>query len=108
MTDIKKSNIYIEIILIIVSSLLLFITSAYYNDVFTEIMSVATYLTWHNLFEFLSIIASFSIFIVTYYIYEESGNLRMIILACSFFIMAFIDTFHTLSFKGMADFSWQI
>ena len=105
MTDIKKkNNIYIEIILIIISSLLLFITSAYYNDVFTEIMSVATYLTWHNLFEFLSIIASFSIFIVTYYIYEESGNLRMIILACSFFTMAFIDTFHTLSFKGMADF----
>ena len=93
MTDIKKkNNIYIEIILIIISSLLLFITSAYYNDVFTEIMSVATYLTWHNLFEFLSIIASFSIFIVTYYIYEESGNLRMIILP-ALFTMAFIDTF---------------
>ncbi|MDD4046755.1 MAG: MASE3 domain-containing protein [Tissierellia bacterium] len=102
--EVKKKNKYIEIIFVVIFSLLFFIAAAFYNNVFTEIMSVATYLTWHNLFEFLSIIASFSIFIVTYYIYEESGNLRSMMLACAFFSMAFIDTFHTLSFKGMADF----
>lgn len=102
--EIKKKYRYIEIIIVIAFSLLLFLIAALYNDVFTKIMSVATYLTWHNLFEFLSIFASFSVFMVTYYLYEETGQLRMIIVACAFFAMGFIDVFHTLSFKGMADF----
>lgn len=99
-----KKKKYLEIIFVAIFSLMLFVIAALYNHIFTKIMSIATYLTWHNLFEFVSIIASFSIFIVTYYIYEESGSLRMIILACSFFVMGSIDTFHTLSYKGMADF----
>jgi len=93
-----------KIIIIFIFSLLLFIFAAYYNSIFKEIMSVATYLTWHNLFEFASILAAFSIFIVNYYIYEESGNLRMLILACAFLAMGALDTFHALSYKGMADF----
>ncbi len=100
----KKINTYNEIILITVISLALFVITALFNNFFTQIMSIATYLTWHNLFEFLSIFASFSIFILTYYIYDQSGSLRIMMLACSFFVMGFLDTFHTLSFKGMADF----
>lgn len=92
------------IIIVFMFSLLLFIFAAYFNNIFEKIMSVATYLTWHNLFEFASILASFSIFIVTFYIYEESGSLRMIILGCAFLAMGALDSFHTLSFKGMADF----
>lgn len=94
----KKKYKYFEIILIVIFSLLIYFVAALYNDVFTEIMSVATYLTWHNIFEFLSIFLSFLIFMVTYYIYEESGNLRIMILTCAFLTMDFIDTFHTLSY----------
>lgn len=100
----KNTDTYNEVLFITAISVVLFIITALYNNFFTQIMSVATYLTWHNLFEFLSIFASFSIFIVTYYIYDQSGNLRIIMLACSFVVMGFLDTFHTLSFKGMADF----
>ena len=55
--EVKKKNKYIEIIFVVIFSLLFFIAAAFYNNVFTEIMSVATYLTWHNLFEFFSIIS---------------------------------------------------
>lgn len=101
--DLKK-NRYREIIAVTIFSVLFFVVTAINNDMFTRIMSVATFLTWHSLLEFTSILASFSIFIATYYIYEETGSLRMIILACGFFIMGSIDTFHTLSYKGMAEF----
>lgn len=93
-----------KIIITFIFSILLFVFLAHSNNFFTEIMSVATYLTWHNLFEFASILASFSIFIVTYYIYEESKKLRMIVVGCTFLLMGSLDIFHTLSFKGMADF----
>lgn len=93
-----------KITVTIIISLLLFVLAAYFNNFFIEIMSVATYLTWHNLFEFSSILASFSIFILTYYVYEESKKLRMIVLGCSFLLMGTLDVFHTLSFKGMVDF----
>jgi len=92
------------IMIVFMFSLLLFVCTAYFNDIFEKIMSVATYLTWHNLFEFASILASFSIFIVTFYIYEESGSLRMIVLGCAFLAMGALDLFHTLSYKGMVDF----
>jgi len=93
-----------KILIVIIFSLLLFGIAAYYNNIFIDIMSVATYLTWHSLFEFASVLAAFSIFIVTYYIYDESRSLRMVILGCAFIAMGVLDTFHTLSYKGMADF----
>ena len=95
---------YDKIIIVFIFSLLMFVVAANYNSFFEEIMSVATYLTWHSLFEFASILAAFSRFLVTYYIYGESGSLRMILLSCTFLAMGCLDTFHTLSFKGMADF----
>lgn len=101
--DLKKKW-YHEIIGVTIFSVIFFSLAAINNDAFTRIMSVATFLTWHSLLEFISILASFSIFIASYYIYQETGSLRMIILACGFFIMGSIDTFHTLSYKGMADF----
>nr|WP_300093209.1 MASE3 domain-containing protein [Sedimentibacter sp.] len=99
--SIKK---YDKLIIVFTVSLLLFGAAAHFNTFFEKIMSVATYLTWHSLFEFASILAAFSIFLVTYYVYDESGSLRMILLGCTFLAMGCLDTFHTLSFKGMADF----
>lgn len=109
MVDKKTSKLvnikqYKSLFVVFAISALLFIFAALNNDLFNRIMSVATYLTWHNIMEFSSILISFSIFIVTYYIYEESRNLQAIILGCSFLAMGALDAFHTLSYKGMADF----
>lgn len=95
---------YNRIVIVFIVSLLFFGAAAYYNEFFEEVMSVATYLTWHSLFEFASILAAFSIFLVTFYVYDESGSLRMIMIGCTFLAMGCLDTFHTLSYKGMADF----
>ncbi len=99
--DIRK---YYKIIFVFIISLILHIIAAIYNDVFVNIMSVTSYLTWHIIFEFASILVSFSIFAASYFIYEELGNLKMIVLGCAFLAMGFLDTFHALSYKGMAEF----
>jgi len=95
---------YHGITIIFVLSLLLFACAARYNAIFVQLMSVTTFLTWHSIFEFLSILAAFSIFIVSYYTYEESANVRMILLGCAFLAMGTLDTFHFFSYKGMANF----
>lgn len=95
---------FFKIFPILIFSIFLFVFAAVYNDLFTEIMSVASYLTWHSIFEFAAILFCFSIFTTTFFIYEESRSLSMIILSCSFLAMGILDFFHTLSFKGMADF----
>ncbi len=71
---------------------------------FAKVMGVATYLTWHNLFEFASILVSVSVFLVAYYSYDQAGRLRSIYLGSVFLTVALVDAFHTLSYKGMPDF----
>lgn len=100
-SDIKKYN---KILLVFFSSIIVYLLAAVYNDVFVKIISVTSFLAWHNLFEFASILVSFSIFMVTYFIYDEYENLKMMTLGCAFLTMGFLDIFHTLSYKGMADF----
>ena len=91
---------YITIVLLF----LLFIATSLFEDVFNTIMPVASFLTWHNLLEFLSILVSLGIFLAAYYTYEQTGSLRMMLIGVIFMTMGFIDTFHTLSYKGMPSF----
>lgn len=100
----NKTKVYNKIFSTFFFSILLYFTAAINNDTFMGFISVADYLTWHVIFEFTSVLVSFSIFTVTYFVYEESGNLSMIILGCAFLTMGLLDTFHTFSFKGMSDF----
>jgi sigma-B regulation protein RsbU (phosphoserine phosphatase) len=95
---------FYKAIFIFLLLIILYVFAAFTNDIFINFMSVASYLTWHIIFEFSSILVAFSVFSVTYFIYEESGSLKMIVLGCAFLIMGLLDAFHTLSFKGMTDF----
>lgn len=99
--NIKK---YDRVILVFIFSLIVYVIAGFYNDSFVEFMSIANYLTWHNLFEFASILVSFSVFTVSYFIYAESKNFKIIIFGCAFLFMGSLDAFHTLSYKGMPDF----
>lgn len=100
----ENIKLYDKIIWILIFSISLYFVAGIYNDQFMNLMSVADYLTWHMIFEFASILVFFSIFTVSYFVYEESKRLSLILLGCSFLLMGFLDTFHTFSFKGMADF----
>lgn len=99
--NIKK---YDKVIFVFMFSIILYIIAAIHNNAFVDIMSVTSYLTWHTIFEFASILVAFSIFTVTYFIYDESGSLMIIVLGCAFLAMGLLDAFHTFSYKGMADF----
>lgn len=99
-----KTKKFYTISFVFIFSVVIYIIAAIYNEVFVDLMSITSYLTWHIIFEFASILVSFSIFAITYFIYEESGNLKIMILGCAFLAMGFLDAFHTLSFKGMSDF----
>lgn len=99
-----KLKLYEKLIVTLMISVFLYITAAIYNEAFMNLVSVADYLTWHIIFEFTSILVSFSIFTITFFVYEESGDLRMIILGSSFLIMGLLDAFHTFSFAGMPEF----
>ena len=98
---VKKYN---KILLVFFAAIIIYIIAVVFNNVFVEIMPVDSFLAWHTIFEFASILVSFSIFTVAYFIYEESGDLSMIIFGCAFLSMSFLDIFHTLSYKGMPDF----
>lgn len=74
------------------------------EDWFAEVMSVASYLTWHNVFEFTSVLISLAVFVVSYYTYEQTRNLRSAYLGSVFLVIGMLDAFHTLSFKGMPAF----
>ena len=91
----------IWLVLVIVFSVLLFGNIYHFEPFFNNIMSVAAYLSWHIMFEFMSILVSFCVFILPYYAYRQNHSLSGIFIANVFLIMGIIDTFHTLSFKGM-------
>nr|WP_300004936.1 MASE3 domain-containing protein [Tissierella sp.] len=94
-------KIYKKIAFVFVFSIAIYILAAIFNNSFGKIMPEASFLTWHTLFEFASILVSFSIFSVTYFIYEESRSLRMLIFASAFLLTGCLDIFHTFSYKGM-------
>lgn len=97
-------TLYKKLILTILFSIFIYATAAIFNDQFMNFMSITGYLTWHVIFEFIGILVAFSIFTVTYFVYEESANLSMIVLGCAFLTMGMLDMLHTFSFKGMSDF----
>lgn len=100
----KNNRQYLLLLAIAMFSYILFESASSLQNTFSRIVGIATYLTWHNLFELFSILISFAVFFVSYYSYSQSGNLRSIFLGSVFMLIGFIDLFHTLSFKGMPDF----
>ena len=100
---IDKSH-YLLIIYVSLISTALFGLVLMFQDYFSDMMSIAAYLTWHNIFEFTAILVCISVFFVSYYTYDQTRGLRMLVLGCVFLVVALLDAFHTLSFKGMPDF----
>lgn len=100
----KNKNKYKPVLYLavfIIFSVLLFNNLYLLEPFFSRGMGVSGFISWHVFFEFISILISFCIFILPYYTYRQSRNLRSIFIANIFLIMAILDTFHTLSYKGM-------
>lgn len=65
---------------------------------------VPGYLSFHLIFELISIIIAMLIFVVGWHAYERKLPGDIFLLACAFFAVAVLDLSHTLSFPGMPDF----
>jgi sigma-B regulation protein RsbU (phosphoserine phosphatase) len=99
-----NNKMYFLLVFLLIFSYTLFKFAYLFQDEFSRLVGVATYLTWHNLFELTSVLVKFSIFIVAFFTYEQSRSLKSILLGSIFMSVGAIELFHTLSFKGMPDF----
>ncbi|MFA6308383.1 MAG: MASE3 domain-containing protein [Clostridia bacterium] len=100
----KKNTPYFMLFVLIVFLALSLRDGHIFQNGFSKIMNAVTYLIWHNTIEIASIIIAIAVFFISYYTYEMSKNFRALFMGCILLLMAFIDYFHVLSFKGMPDF----
>ncbi|NLP13509.1 MAG: SpoIIE family protein phosphatase [Clostridium sp.] len=99
-----KFKDYALIVISVIIAYLFFGLVGLFEEQFSQVMSVASYLAWHNLFEFTGVLVSLTVFLVSYYTYNQTKNLRSIFLGSVFLIIGMLDAFHTLSYKGMPAF----
>lgn len=111
MKDIKALKIspfinfhFVALFLTLIGSYLLYTFAYQFEGKFDAFMSIASYITWHNMFEFSAILVSFAVFMVSYYTFNQTLNFRSLVLGNIFLIIGMIDSFHTLTFKGMPEF----
>jgi sigma-B regulation protein RsbU (phosphoserine phosphatase) len=100
----KKNTPYFILFVLVVFLALSLINGHIFQDGFSKIMNTVTYLIWHNTIEIASIIIAIAVFFISYYTYEMTKNFRAVFIGCILLLMAFIDYFHVLSYKGMPDF----
>lgn len=96
---IKNDYLYIVITLII-TSLVFYLSIVFEYEIYT-IFSSVNFLTWHTVFEFISVVFAFIIFNNCYYSFKHTKRMRLLILSSTFFIVGFIDFLHALSYEGM-------
>ncbi len=92
---------YICLALIFLGSLLLFQTIGVLEVFIYSVIGNVTFLTYHIILEFLSIVICFASFIITYYTYHKNRRLRLLIYSSVFFIVGWLDFFHTMGYNGM-------
>ena len=69
-----------------------------------NVMEKGTYLAFHNIAEFFSIIVSLSVFSVGWHTYDQSKDRHALLLGTAFLAIGFIDFMHTMSNAAMPSF----
>ncbi len=69
-----------------------------------RVMDIESYLVFHNIAEFFSIMVSLSIFGIGWYTYGQSGDRHVLFLATAFLAIGLMDFMHTLGYAGMPAF----
>lgn len=100
----RKHRPYILLLATALSLTLILAWIPLYQDILSKSLSFISYVVWHNIFEFSGIIISICIFCVAYYSFEQNHSLRNMFLGSMLLLMAFLDFFHAMTFKGMPDF----
>lgn len=100
----KIDKNYIFLFLLLIGLTAVFQLVGACGQKYYTIFDAETFLYYHVLIEIVSIITYFAIFIITYYTYFKNKRARLIVLFCTFFIVAFVDFFHVMTYKGMPGF----
>ena len=69
-----------------------------------NVIEKSTYLAFHNIAEFFSIMVSLSVFSVGWYTYDQSKDRHALFLGTAFLAIGFIDFMHTMSNVAMPSF----
>lgn len=80
------------------------ILAVYWFQPLYQVIPVPVYLTFHTILEFLSVVISSAVFIVTWYNFQQTGNRRELIICLTFLAVGIIDFAHALSYNGMPEF----
>ena len=104
LSRINKYKQLVWLIAFAVVSAVLFENLYLLEPIFSRSVNISQYLSWHTIFEFISVLVSLCVFILPYYAYRQNRRLRGIMVANIFLTTGIIDIFHTLSFKGMPAF----
>lgn len=84
MRNIKDMSPRVFLTAVVLLSLLPFAAVALFPSLLYRIMDAASYLVFHNISEFFSIMVSFSIFGVGWFTFEQSINRHALFLSCAF------------------------
>lgn len=90
-----------QIIASLAFSLLIFISAYILRDLYALTIGPEEFLLFHTVLEILSILVSFTIFLLAYYTYDYTKSLRSSLSGSLFLSVSIIDLFHLLSYKGM-------
>lgn len=71
---------------------------------FYTIIAISSYLVFHNIAEFFSVMVSFSIFGLGWYAYDQNKDRHSLFLSVAFLGIGLIDFMHTLGYAGMPAF----
>jgi PAS domain S-box-containing protein len=66
-----------------------------------RVMDISSYLVFHNLTEFFSIVVSLSIFGLGWYSFDQNRNQHSLFLSVAFLAIGLMDLMHTLGYAGM-------
>ncbi|KXG78959.1 Phosphoserine phosphatase RsbP [Thermotalea metallivorans] len=92
---------YLSLIFICFGSLLLFQIAGTLEIYIYRVIGDITFLTYHMILEFISVVICFAAFTITYYTYLKNHRLRLLIFSSVFFITGWLDFFHAMGYNGM-------
>ncbi len=95
---------YIYLLLAGALSFILLYAVGKLEDFIYEVFPISAFLHWHTGMEFITIIISFALFIITYYTFTKNSRARLLIFSLIFFVIGITDFLHTMNYNGMQGF----
>lgn len=101
MTTIERNAIRPLLAGILVAAVVPFLAVKIFTTQLYAVMTVTSYLVFHNVAEFFSVMVSFSIFGLGWFAYDQNKDRHALFLSAAFLAIGLMDFMHTLGYAGM-------